>query len=239
MINGKQVLGVTLARGGSKSVPSKNIRPIAGVPLIAFTIREALKSKYIDRYVVSTDDERIAEVARGYGAEVPFMRPAHLATDTAPSGAAVHHALQFMENLGAVRYSYVTELMATNPFKTVEQIDRSIEMIDESGADAVVAVTRVFDQHPARVKQMTEDGRLVDFCVPEPLEARRQDLGPPAYIRCGSIYTTDREYPMATKARYSADNTYALVVPEKESVNVDEEIDFVVAEVLARQLGLV
>lgn len=230
MINGKGVLGVTLARGGSKSVPAKNIRPIAGMPLIAYTIREALASLYIDDYIVSTDDARIADVARAYGAEVPFLRPAHLATDTATSGAALHHAVETMEARLGSYYVYVIELMATNPLKTATQIDRAVEMLDETGSDSVVAVTRLLDHHPARIKRIEESGRVVEFCVPEPLEARRQDLTPPAYIRCGSIYAINRDYLMTTQARYSADNTYALVVPEDESVNIDTEIDFMIAE---------
>jgi CMP-N-acetylneuraminic acid synthetase len=231
VIGGKRVLGVTLARGGSKSVYKKNIRPLAGRPLIAYTIEEALASSYLDDYIVSTDDDEIAQVSRGLGASVPFVRPRDLATDTATSGDAVAHAVDFMEEQAGQRYDYVIELMCTNPLKTRGQIDEALETLERTGGDTVIAVSRVLDQHPARIKQIV-DGQLVNFCIPEPLEMRRQDLMPEAYIRIGSIYAMTRDYILETHTRYGSEASYALVVPEGESINVDNEIDFAVAEIL-------
>ena len=107
MVKPKRILAITLARGGSKSVPRKNIRPILGVPLIAYTIAEALRSQFINRYIVSTDDEDIRQVAMQYGADAPFLRPAEYSTDTASSVAAMQHAVYCVEQQEGVKYDYV------------------------------------------------------------------------------------------------------------------------------------
>jgi CMP-N-acetylneuraminic acid synthetase len=235
MIKGKKVLGITLARGGSKSVHKKNIRSLAGRPLIAYTVETALSSSYLDDYIVSTDDQEIATICKNLGVRVPFLRPAELSSDTASSGDALYHAVEFVEQERGEKFEYVVELMATNPLKTSAQIDAALERLEDTGGDSVIAVTRVWDQHPARIKKLDDKGRLIDFCVPEPLEARRQDLEPPAYIRCGSIYAMRRDYLIQTRARYGSNESYALVIPDDESINVDNELDFALAEILIKQ----
>ena len=155
-----KVLAVTLARGGSKSVPKKNIKLLSGIPVIAHTIREALKSSLISRYVVSTDDIEIQKLALGWGAECPFLRPSELATDTASSVAALQHAVNWVEKEESIRYDYVVELMA-NPMKTVDDIDHCIKKLMDT-ADSVIAVHRLDDHHPARIKKIVDD-RIVDF----------------------------------------------------------------------------
>lgn len=227
-----RVLAITLARGGSKSVPMKNIRPIRGVPLIAYTIAEALRSRWITRFVVSTDDPQIAEVARRYGAEVPFLRPAEFATDTASSVSALQHAVEWVEKEeGGRRYDYVVDLMCTNPLKTVEDIDACIGKHVETSADSVIAVHQLHDHHPIRIKKIVDD-RIVDFCLPEVPESRRQDLKPPAYVRSGSIYSLRRDYLMVEGRRYGSENSRPYILPPERAVNVDTEIDFLVAEKL-------
>ena len=121
-------------------------------PLIAYTIETALDSSYLDSYIVSTDDKEIADISMKLGAEVPFLRPATLATDIATSGDALYHAVEFLEEKNSMKFEYIIELMATNPFKTSKQIDLALEKLDATGADSVIAVTRVYDQHPARIK---------------------------------------------------------------------------------------
>ena len=187
MIGSDRILALTLARGGSKSVPGKNIRPISGIPLIAYTIAEARLSKYISRYIVSTDNEGIREVAIRYGAEAPFLRPSEYSTDTASSVSAMQHATAWVEQQEGVKYDFVIELMCTNPMKTVEDIDAAIEKLLETGADSVIAMHKLEDHHPIRIKKIIAD-KIVDFCLPEVPEMRRQDLRPDAYIRSGSIY---------------------------------------------------
>lgn len=226
-----KVLGLTLARGGSKSVPRKNVLPIHGLPLIAWTIREALQSRYITRYIVSTDDAEIREVAWQYGAEVPFLRPAELATDQASSVAAMQHAVAWVESDEGMRYDYVVELMCTNPMKTVADIDGALEKLVTTGADSVVAVHRLEDHHPIRIKKIVED-RIVDFCLPEIPESRRQDLKPDAYIRSGAIYAVKRDHLMVEGRRYGSVDSRPWVLQPEQGVNVDSWMDFKIAELL-------
>lgn len=226
-----RILGLTLARGGSKSVPRKNIKPILGVPLIAYTIAEALRSKRITRFVVSTDDEEIQQVAIEYGADAPFLRPAEFSTDQASSVSAMQHAVTWVEKDEGVQYDYVVELMCTNPLKTVEDIDGAIDKLVSTGADSVIAVHRLEDHHPIRIKKIVDD-RLVDFCLPETPETRRQDLQPPAYIRSGSIYALTRHHLMVEGRRYGSANSRPYILPPERAVNVDTWTDFLVAEAL-------
>ncbi len=228
------ILAVTLARGGSKSVPLKNIRSLNGLPLIAYTIAEANKSRYITRYIVSTDDPRIRDVAVSCGAEVPFLRPPELSTDIASSVVALQHAVSWVEAEESVKYDYVVELMATNPLKKVEDIDACIEKIIASGADSVIAVHKLEDHHPERIKKIVND-HIVDFCLPEKRESRRQDLKPEAYIRSGAIYALTRDHLMVDGCRYGSSNSRPYILPSNRAVNVDTEIDFYLAEEIIRR----
>ena len=229
-----KILGITLARGGSKSVPRKNIRPILGVPLIGYTIAEALRSRFITRYIVSTDDEEIRQVAIRYGAEAPFLRPAEFSTDTASSVGALQHAVNWVEQEEGARYDYVIELMCTNPMKLAEDIDACAEKLVSTGADSVIAIHKLEDHHPIRIKKIVDD-RIVDFCLPETPESRRQDLKPDAYIRSGSIYGLRRDHLMVDGRRYGSVESRPYILPEERAVNVDTEIDFLVAEHLLRR----
>ena len=223
-----------MARGGSKSVSKKNIKVICGKPLIAFTIVEALKSKFISRYIVSTDDEEIKNTALTYGAEVPFLRPSQLATDTASSASAIKHAVEFVEKEEGVQYDYIIELMCTNPLKTVEDIDTCITKLIETGADSVIAVHKLEDHHPIRIKKIIDD-RIVDFCLPEVPETRRQDLKPDAYVRSGSIYAVKRDELMLNNRRYGTNDSRPYILSPDRAVNLDTEIDFLVAEKLIQR----
>jgi CMP-N-acetylneuraminic acid synthetase len=224
-----KILSITLARGGSKSVPRKNIREILGVPMIGYTIAEALRSRFITRYIVSTDNEEIRDIALTYGAEVPFLRPAEYATDTATSVAALQHAVRWIEQDEGIKYDYIIELMCTNPIKTVDDIDATIEKLITTGADSVIAVHKLEDHHPIRIKKI-EDDRIVDFCLPETPESRRQDLKPDAYIRSGSIYALRRDHLMVDGRRYGSYESRPYILPQERAINVDTEIDFLIAE---------
>jgi CMP-N,N'-diacetyllegionaminic acid synthase len=226
-----RILAVVLARGGSKSVPRKNVKLLAGLPMIVYTLHEGLKSKRITHLVVSTDDAEIAEISKAHGALVPFMRPAELASDTASSKDCLQHAVCFMEEREKYRYDYVIELMVTNPLKTVEDIDAVLEKLVRTGADSVISVMQLMDHHPARIKKIVDD-RIVDFCVPEIPDSRRQDLKPDAFIRNGSIYAMRRDVLMIQNARYGTADSRPYVMPESRCVNVDSPIDFLTAEAM-------
>ena len=226
-----RVLAITLARGGSKGVPRKNILPILHVPLIAYTIAEAKRSKLITRYLVSTDDPEIQGVAIRYGAEAPFLRPVELSGDKVSSVGPLQHAVNWAEKDEGQRYDYIIELMCTCPMKTSGHIDGVIEKLISTGADSVIGVSRLEDHHPARIKKIVED-RLVDFCVPEVINSRRQDLKPDAYIRNGSLYAMRRDSLMVDGMRYGTADSRPYIMPEECLANVDSPIDFVVAEAL-------
>ena len=191
-----KVLGITLARGGSKGVRDKNIREVAGKPLLVWTIEQALEAK-LDEYVVSTDSARIAAVARKHGATV-IMRPDELATDTATSISALIHALDTSERAYSTEFDIVADIRNTNPMKLAYDIDGAIRKLIATGADCVAGVTKLEDHHPSRIKMIVED-RLVDVW-PEPEGGNRQDLKPDVYIRNGSIYAVRRPLvqPLAT-----------------------------------------
>ena len=229
----KNILGITLARGGSKAVKKKNIRVINGVPLIAYTIAEAKRSKLLSKYIVSTDDDDIKNIAKIYGASVPFKRPSKLSSDTATSLDALIHAVDWCEDFFGVKYDYVVELMCTNPMKVSSDIDEVIKKLIQTGADSVIGVSKLDDHHPARIKKIIND-RIVDFCVPE-LSSRRQDLKPDAYIRNGSIYAMRRDVLMVKKERFGSKNSRPFIMPFSKSINIDNDIDLKVAELLLKE----
>jgi len=225
-----KVLAVILARGGSKAIPKKNMSNLNGHPLIAYTICEALRSKYITDIVVSSDDENIKEAAEEYGALAPFTRPIELSGDKAKPVECNLHATKFMENLRGYKYDYVVELLCTNPFKTSFDIDAALEMQFKTNADSVIGVMRLDDHHPIRIKKL-EDGYIRDFCLTEIPESTRQDLKPDAYIRNGSIYSMRRDM-LEKKIRYGTDNSLAYVMPRERTVNIDEPMDLEIAKIL-------
>lgn len=232
------ILFVTLARGGSKSVPKKNIKEICGRPLIDYTIEAVFKSQYYNgkNYFISTDSHEIANVCARQGVQLEANRPDCFSSDAAPSGAALKHATYAAERINGKRYELVVEVMVTNPFKTVDDIDGCIDLLlRDNRFSSVVAVRRVFDEHPSRIKYLDDDGRLMSFW-PEVLESRRQDLSPPAFIRAGSVYAVRRTL-IDRELRYDNEHTGAYVIPESRVLNIDEAIDFSVAEVLMQKKG--
>ena len=214
-------MGLTLARGGSKRVPRKNVIDVNGKPLIQYTIDEVKKSKYIDNYIVSTDDEDIKLVCRELEQTYFDRSPAD---DTQKSSDGLLEVLRTMD-----KPDYIVEIMCTNPLKTVEDIDDVIFKLDMMGADSVCSVVRVWDYHPSRVKFIK--GNKMKDVYPEVLESRRQDLTPPAYIRNGSIYAMTYKQIKNNKVRLGKD-TRPYIMPESRSINIDEPIDLKLAELL-------
>lgn len=223
MINGKTVMGITLARGGSKRVPRKNVIDVNGKPLIQYTIDEVKKSEYIDHYIVSTDDEDIKNLCRELEQTYFDRSPAD---DTQKSSDGLLEVLKTMD-----KPDYIVEIMCTNPLKTVEDIDGVIKKLDMMGVDSVCSVVRVWDYHPSRVK-FIKGNRMIDV-YPEKLESRRQDLRPPAYIRNGSIYAMTWEQINVKGSRYDK-NTVPYMMPEERTINIDEPIDLELARILLR-----
>jgi|TARA_B100002003_G_scaffold42379_2_gene37780 CMP-N-acetylneuraminic acid synthetase len=230
----RRVLAITLARGGSKTVPNKNINFLKGKPLIYYTIKEALKSKFIDRYVVSTDSKKIMQISKKYGAEVPFLRPKYLSTDRASSVDALKHCVKWIESKEKQKYDIVIELMCTNPLKKSKDFDLILKKLINTKSDSVIAVHRLFDNHPSRIKKIIND-KIVNFAVKEKSESRRQDLKPYAYVRSGSVYALKRNYLMNKSRRYGSKNSRPYILPPNKVINIDEEIDFLTAELMLKK----
>ena len=227
------ILGITLARGGSKGIKNKNIIKLNSLPLIAHTIIEAKKCKFFTDYIVSTDSKKISKIAKSFGASVPFLRPKSLSSSKSTSVSALIHAVNFMENKNNIKYDYIVELMCTNPLKNLFDINSVIKKIIKYKADSVIAVHRLEDHHPSRIKKIVND-KIVDFCVKEKNEARRQDLLPHAYIRSGSIYAMQRDFLMKKNRRYGLNNSRPYILPSKRAINIDSNLDLIVAKELLK-----
>lgn len=232
-----KILAVTLARGGSKGVPNKNMYSVNGRPLLWYTINEVKKSKYITDYFVSSDSDEILKYAKLQDCKT-IKRPDKLSSDTATSADALLHALDEasfdnrQKYMLQEPYDIVVEIMATNPLKTVEDIDGVIEKLIKTKADSVISVVQVQDHHPSRLKYIQDDV-LKDF-YPEVPESRRQDLTPKAYIRNGSIYAMTTESFRLHKTRAGLVNR-PYVMSEERTINIDRMIDMKMAEVLIKE----
>ena len=226
----KHVLGLITARGGSKGIPQKNIRKVAGKPLIAWTIEAAINSK-LDRVVVSTDDQEIAEVSRSWGAEVPFMRPKELAQDDSPHMDVIYHAIQWLSEHEDYHPEYILLVQPTTPLRITKDIDGAINMVIEKVADSVVSVSKS-PIHPYLTKRINVDGRLEDFVSKPKGYLRRQDL-PPAYALNGAIYLAHREVLLQKETWYT-DCTYAYIMPPERSLDIDTPWDLQLADLILR-----
>ncbi len=229
----KLFLCVILARAGSKTIKDKNIVKINKHPLIAYSIRSAIKSKLFDDVVVSTDGKRIREASLKYGASVPFLRSKKLSTGKARAVDALHHALLFCEKKFNKKYNYIMEIMCTNPLKKSIDIKNIAKIQIMTNADSVIAVTRVLDHHPSRIKKIIK-GKIAEFGIREVAEKHRQQLKPNAYVRCGSIYSMRRDMLMK-KIRYGSKNSIPYIMPEQRVVNIDEKIDLEFAKFIMKK----
>jgi len=224
-------LAIIPARGGSKGIPGKNLKPTAGKPLIAWTVETALAATSLARVIVSTDSLEIAEVARRHGAEVPFMRPSDLAQDDTPGIEPVLHATLWLEENEGYRPDLIMLLQPTSPLRISEDIDRAIELIHEKSGDAIVSVTPA-EAHPYWMKQIDGSGRIKDFIKLEQPIDRRQDL-PEVYVLNGAIYLARYEVLVEQKAFYT-DNTFSLVMPVERSLDVDTPWDLYLADLILK-----
>jgi CMP-N,N'-diacetyllegionaminic acid synthase len=222
------VLGVVPARGGSKGIPDKNLRPVAGRPLLAYTADAARASRRLSRVVASTDDPEIADAARGLGLEVPFMRPGDLAEDDTPMLPVLQHAVAEMSARGFCA-DVVVLLQPTSPLRRATHIDQAVDLLVSTGADSVVTVVEVPHQfNPVSVMRL-EGGRLVPF-LPGPLLFRRQDK-PRVFARNGPAVLAVRVSVLERGSLYGDDVRPLLMAPE-ESVDIDTPADLDLVEFL-------
>ena len=225
------IIAVITARGGSKKLPGKNIVDLGGKPLLAYTIEAGLESHRIDRLVLSTDSEGIAEVGRRCGAEVPFLRPAHLATDTAHSPDVVEHAVDFLERAEGAEFSHVIMLQPTSPFRTSRHIDDAVDAFEKTDYDSYITVRQ--QEHPPWWSFLVENGQLKTACPWEPgvnvFNLERQQF-PPVYVPNGAFYITARDYLRRTLSIVNPDSCGALIMNEDDSMDIDTAMDLAVAQ---------
>lgn len=217
------ILGLIPARGGSKGVPKKNIRLVAGKPLIAYTIECARKCSSLDRVVVSTDSEEIATIARTYGAEVPFMRPAELASDTAAMVPVLEHAIAEIERRSGEQVEFLVLIDSTAPLRIPEDIEQALTICKQDDCDAVISVNAPH-RNPYFNMVKEENGYVRLICEPERLVSRRQDA-PPVYDVNTVVWIWRRKALMEDHARIPK-RTKLYLVPKERSIDLDTEFDF-------------
>lgn len=231
MYKGKKILAIIPARGGSKGLPGKNIRPLLGKPLIGWSIEHAQQSKYVDEIFVSTDSQEIADVAETFGVKVPELRPVELAVDSAPSSAFITYTIEKFSKEGT-SFDYFILLEPTSPLRDVEDVDKSIEMlIDDPENDSIVGVCKAEDVHPAFMVKIGEDKRLIPY-EDKMKTLRRQDL-PNVFFFEGSVYVSRCNAFLEKKVFYH-DKTLPYIVPRWKSFEVDDIIDFTIIEAMAK-----
>ena len=226
-----KIIGLITARGGSKGIPRKNIHPLAGKPLIAWTIEAALQSKVLDRVIVSTDDEEIARVSRDWGAEVPFMRPTELAQDDSPHIPVIKNTVEWLESNENSRPEYILLLQPTTPLRSAQDIDNAYRLILEKDADSVISVCEAFS-HPYLTKHITAEGRLEDF-GPRPDGYLARQVLPPVYIVNGAIYFIRCDVLLKENTLYTQ-STYAYLMPQERSLDIDTPWDLHLAELILK-----
>ncbi len=228
MMEQKKILAIIPARGGSKGLPGKNIKPLQGKPLIGWPIKAALNSRYIDRVIVTTDDKIIAKIAQEQGADVPFLRPAEFAKDTSPSSDAIIHTLNYCIEQGE-DYDYFVLLEPTSPLTDSADIDSALETLVHGPGLAIVGACKTGNCHPIYCATLGADNFLKpynreDFAKP----VRRQDVDH-LYFFEGSLYISEVKKYLEAKTFYH-ESTLPYIVPHWKSLEIDTLLDFFMIE---------
>ena len=232
MYKNKSILGFIPARGGSKGLPGKNIRPLCKKPLIAWTIENAQKSKYLDRCIVSTDDKNIAEAAVSFGGDVPFLRPKKLASDKSPTVDAIIHALGVLEKQGQ-KYDYLALLEPTSPLRKDDDLDNAIKLLidHQLKAQSLVSVGEVHMEHPGIVKKIVK-GKVLPY-VPNLKKITRRQERDKAYFPYGVIYLVRIDTLIKTRTFYHKDSI-PYFIERWQNYEVDDIYDFLCIETIIR-----
>lgn len=226
MFRSKMIIAIIPARGGSKRLPGKNIKLLNNKPLIYWSIKAAKESKYIDKLIVSTDDNEIAKISRQFGAEVPFSRPKELSNDNSDSISVIKHAIEFYDKI----YEYVLLLQPTSPLRLTIDIDNSIKLLNEK-TKSVVSVCEA-EHSPLWCNTLPGDLSMKDFIRPELNNIRSQDL--PKYYRLnGAIYVAGTEYIYRHNG-FIGENTRAYIMPQSRSADIDTETDWKSVEAIVK-----
>lgn len=235
-----KVMGIVGIRSGSKGVPDKNVRPLAGKPLVAWVLEAARHSKYINRMVVSTDSPRYAEIATSFGAEAPYLRPADMASDQAPEFDYVKHMLEWLDQTEGYRPDIVVRMMATVPLQSTEDIDAVVgKLIEDPKADSAVVIAEA-RQHPLKALKIVDDGeggqKLVTYFGESGREVTpigRQNYAK-AYFRA-NIIACRRRVIFDTNS-LTGDLVRFHVIPQERAVDIDNLIDFYITDHLMKRV---
>lgn len=227
-----RILGLINARGGSKGIPGKNTKLLLGKPLIAWSVETAKACPSISRVIVSTEDKAIANIAREYGAETPFIRPKELATDECLQIDVIIHAVEWLEKTEGRKYDYICLLQPTCPVRLVDDVEGALNLLIESKADSVITVAPVKGHHPLTYYSMKGGKKLLPFLESSKAGVVRQSF-PDLYWRTGSVYAMKREN-LNTRSLYGED-TRGYEVPQERCANIDEPLDWDIAELLMKK----
>lgn len=228
----KKIIAIIPARGGSKGLPGKNIKPLLGKPLIAWTIEQARKSKYIDKLIVSTDDKKIAEISKRYGAEVPFLRPKELAKDNSSTSDAIVHAINWFEKKGEY-FDIIVWLEPTSPLRNENDIDNAIKLLVKNfvKADSLVSLGVVQLEKPQILKKI-ERGFVTSFIKTPKKLCRRQQL-PEVYFPYGVIYMSKINAFKKNRTFYQK-KTIPYFIDRWQSYEIDDMCDFLCNEIILK-----
>lgn len=227
-----KILAIIPARGGSKRLPHKNILPLGGKPLIAWTIEAALKSIYITDVIVSTDNKEIASISQKYGAKVPFIRPSDISNDVATSIDVVKHAVNYQKECFCKEYDTIILLQPTSPLRRVEDIDSAIEEMMKRNADSIISMCEC-EHPPVWSNILPNDFSLTNFDQVEYLNVRSQDI-PTFYRYNGAIYLSNINR-LVRENQFNFDTkSFAYIMPQDRSIDIDSLLDFRFAEVLIK-----
>lgn len=228
MIDKHKVVCVIPARGGSKGVPRKNIKQLGGKPLIAYTIEQALQSQYIDRTIVSTEDMEIADIAKQYGAEVPFMRPEALAGDQVATVDVLLHAINWLEEEDKYNFDILVLLHTTTPLRAVEDIDACIKMLEDTKADNIFSVTEAHRNPYFNMVEITPQGK-VQLSKDGSFSSRQS--APKVYDMNSSIYVWWKDI-LKSERKIFLEDSHVYIMSKARSIDIDDNIDFMIAEIM-------
>lgn len=219
-----KILAIIPARGGSKRLPKKNTLSLCGKPLISWTIEEALKSKYITKTIVSSDDNEILNIAKKYGSEI-IKRPSQLASDTSTSFDVIEHTILSQNE----NFDYVILLQPTSPLRTSKHIDEAIDLLFEKKADAVISTCEV--EHPIQwTMSLSNDLNMSDFV--NNIDKRRSQDQEKYYRLNGAIYIAKTDNLLEHKSFFLDKNIYSYIMPKINSIDIDDKTDFLIAKAL-------
>lgn len=228
------IVALTCARGGSKGLPGKNVRHLAGLPLIAWAIDQARAIRRISRVIVSTDSEEIAAVARNAGAEVPFLRPAELAQDSSPEWLVWRHALSYLKEVDGVYPDALIVVPATAPLRAVADLERCLDEYEKGGADMVITVTDAHRNPYFNMVREHADGTVGLVIPPDGSIIRRQD-SPVVYDMTTVAYVANPEFVMTRNGTFDG-RVRQVHIPPERAMDIDTLLDFRIADFLMKEM---